>query len=168
MTRNAGAMAAILLAGAAVWAQESATNIGDRFPDAEEKEQVTTTCSACHTLSRIAANHRDQAKWAQTIKLHEGRGLKLDPEDTKPIVRYLAAYFGPMVNLNTASAEEIADLPGLGRRLADAIVQYRQKHGAFKKVDDVAKVDGFQPELLSKVRNRLSVGTEEREGGEKK
>ena len=128
----------------------------DRFPDAEEKQQVTTTCSACHPLSRVAANHRTEAQWAQTVKVHEGRGLKLDPEDAKPIVRYLAAYFGPLVNLNTATAAEIAELPGVTKKMADAIVQHRERHGPFQKVDDVASVEGFPAALLPKIRNRLS------------
>jgi competence protein ComEA len=128
----------------------------DRFPDAEEKEQVTTTCSACHTLARVAANHRTEAQWTQTIKVHEGRGLKLDPEDAKPIVRYLAAYFGPLVNLNTATAAELAELPGVTKKIAEAIVQYRERHGPYQNVADVSGVEGFPAALLPKIRNRLS------------
>ena len=142
-------LAWVVLAGVVAAAQ-------DRFPDDDDKEQVTTTCSACHTLARVAANHRTQPQWAQTVKVHEGRGLKLDPEDAKPIVRYLATYFGPLVNLNTATAAELAELPGVTRKIADAIVQHRERHGPFQKVDDVAGVDGFPASLLPKIRNRLS------------
>src|SRR5215472_4035105 len=102
-----------VLAAAIAAGQENSNSVLDKFPDADEKELVTSTCSACHTLSRVAANHRDQAQWAQTIKNHESRGLKLDPEDAKPIVRYLAGWFGPLVNINLGTASEFADLPGV-------------------------------------------------------
>ena len=154
-------LGAMVLAACAMEAQENARNILDRFPEAEEKEQVTSTCSACHTLTRVAANHRDQAQWAQTVKVHEGRGLKLDPDDAAPIVRYLAAYFGPVVNVNTAAAAEMAELPGVGKKIADAVVQYRERHGPFQSVDGLTAVEGFQLEVLAKVRNRLSTGQED-------
>ena len=50
---------------------------------------------------------------------------------TKP-----AAPVGP-VNINTASAAELDALPGIGAKTAALIIEYRQKNGPFKKVEDV-------------------------------
>lgn len=47
------------------------------------------------------------------------------------------------VNLNTATATELEALPGVGAATAARIVEYRQKNGAFKKVEDLMNVRGI-------------------------
>jgi len=60
------------------------------------------------------------------------------------------------VNINSASAEEIADiLTGVGLNKARSIVAYRDANGAYKKVDDLLNVKGIGPATLSKNRERL-------------
>jgi competence protein ComEA len=158
--------AAILLAGSSVWAQEKPADIppnpADRFPEAEGKEDVTATCSACHTLVRVATNRRSAKAWAATVKIHQQqRGLKLEPEEIPPIVNYLAAWFGPRVNINTASVEELGDLPQVNKKLAEAIVTYRTKKGQFKSADDLGLVDGFPTDLLPKIKQRIETGAKQ-------
>jgi competence ComEA-like helix-hairpin-helix protein len=160
MTRILRTLCVTAIAGGSVGAQDGSKNVLDRFPEGAGREDATSTCSACHTLSRVAANHRTKAQWAQTVKTHESRGLKLEPEEAAPIVQYLAAYFGPVVNLNTATEAEIADLPGVSTKMAASVVQFRNQHGPIKKVDDLDDVEGFSSPLLTKIKNRLSTGAE--------
>jgi competence ComEA-like helix-hairpin-helix protein len=47
------------------------------------------------------------------------------------------------VNINTASAKELEKLAGVGPKYAKAIVDYRKKHGKFKKAEDLMKVKGI-------------------------
>lgn len=47
------------------------------------------------------------------------------------------------VNINTASAKELEQLAGVGPKYAKAIVDYRKKHGKFKKAEDIMKVKGI-------------------------
>jgi len=47
------------------------------------------------------------------------------------------------INLNTASAEALISLPGIGPGLADKIIQYRTRYGAFQRPQDVIIIDGF-------------------------
>jgi competence protein ComEA len=47
------------------------------------------------------------------------------------------------VNINTASAEQLTTLPGVGAKLAARIVEYRQKSGAFKSVQELMNVKGI-------------------------
>ena len=51
--------------------------------------------------------------------------------DSKP------AQAGAIVNLNTATAAELATLPGIGAKAAERIIEHRQKNGGFKKVEEI-------------------------------
>ncbi len=62
------------------------------------------------------------------------------------------------INLNTATASQLEDLPGIGPALAARIVEHRQKNGAFKSVEDVMAVKGVGEKNFSKIQPYLSVG----------
>ncbi len=64
-----------------------------------------------------------------------------------------------LVNINTASAAELAGLNGIGDAKAKAIVAYREKNGPFKAVDDLNNVTGIGDKLLAKLRPQVTVGT---------
>lgn len=70
------------------------------------------------------------------------------------------------VNLNTATQSELESIKGVGPAKAKAIVTYREKHGAFKSVDDLAQVKGFGKSSVVKLKEQLTVG--EAESGSKK
>lgn len=65
------------------------------------------------------------------------------------------------VNLNTATAKELAKVKGLSNVKAKAIVSYRKKHGDFKSLDDLKQVKGFKkikPEQLKTIEDQLTLG----------
>jgi len=62
-----------------------------------------------------------------------------------------------MVSLNAASAAELASIPGIGRRRAEAIVRDRQRNGPFASVDALSRIPGIKPALLARVRQTLQV-----------
>jgi competence protein ComEA len=61
------------------------------------------------------------------------------------------------VNLNTATEEELDRLPGVGPSKAAAIVAWRKKYGAFKRVEDITRVKGFGRKTLQRLKPYLSV-----------
>jgi competence protein ComEA len=61
------------------------------------------------------------------------------------------------VDLNTATAEQLDALPGVGPTTADAIVRDRETHGAFRSVDDLARVRGIGPAKLAQLRDLVTV-----------
>lgn len=65
------------------------------------------------------------------------------------------------VDLNTASKEQLEVVTGIGPVKAQAIVDYRQKNGLFRKVDDLKKVKGFGARSVAKMRSELTVGVVE-------
>lgn len=77
----------------------------------------------------------------------------------------LAALSAPLllaaVNINTATAEELKALPGVGSSKAAAIVAYREQNGSFKSVDDLKNVKGIGEGILAKLREEATVGAKE-------
>jgi competence protein ComEA len=64
---------------------------------------------------------------------------------------------GQTVDLNTATAEQLDDLPGVGPVTAAAIVAWRQSNGKFTSVDQLAEVEGIGPARLEKLRALVRV-----------
>ncbi len=62
------------------------------------------------------------------------------------------------VNINTANAEELQLVPGIGPATAEKILQMRKSYGAFKSVDDLVAIRGIGKKRLDKMRKYLTVG----------
>jgi len=69
----------------------------------------------------------------------------------------VAAAVDARININTADVKELMKLQGVGRSLAEKIVQYRDAHGPFKKATDLRKVEGVGAGLWEKNRERIVV-----------
>lgn len=61
------------------------------------------------------------------------------------------------VNINTASATELERLPGIGGKTAARIIEYRQKNGPFKKVEELMNVRGVGEKSFLKLKSQLTV-----------
>jgi competence protein ComEA len=62
---------------------------------------------------------------------------------------------GP-VHLNTATIEQLDELPGVGPVTAQKIVDYREQHGAFSSVDDLDAIPGIGPARLEQLRELVA------------
>lgn len=61
------------------------------------------------------------------------------------------------VSLNSANAEQLQQLTGVGAKKAQAIIAYRNQNGGFKRIDDLKKVKGIGEKLFEQNRARLSL-----------
>ncbi len=61
------------------------------------------------------------------------------------------------VSLNRATAAELEALPGIGAKLAAAIVRDRERNGPFPSIDALSRIPGIKPALVGRVRQRLQV-----------
>jgi competence protein ComEA len=64
------------------------------------------------------------------------------------------------VNLNTATQSELEAVKGLGPSKAKAIMEYREKQGGFRSVDELDNVKGFGKASINKLRSELTVEAE--------
>lgn len=68
-----------------------------------------------------------------------------------------AAEAGSLVNLNTATAEELMTLTGIGPSKAEAILSYRTENGNFQSIEDLTKVTGIGDKTFEKLKEAITV-----------
>jgi competence protein ComEA len=62
----------------------------------------------------------------------------------------------PTVNLNTATIDQLTTLPGVGRKTAERIIEYRTKSGGFKKIEELMNVKGIGEKSFLKLKPLVS------------
>ena len=77
--------------------------------------------------------------------------------------RAQAATASTPVNLNTATAEQLETLPGIGAATAKRIIEHRQKAGGFKKIEELMNVKGIGEKSFLKLKPLVTVSVEKAE-----
>ena len=83
------------------------------------------------------------------VKEWEAQGIKpaADPE----------AKTRSMVNLNTATREELMSLRGIGESRAEDIIRYRETYGGFQSIEDIMNVSGIKDAAFEKIKDSITV-----------
>ncbi len=80
-----------------------------------------------------------------------GYGNRLGARPTEPAAVDL-------IDLNVADQQELAQVPGVGPKLAEAIIDHRRLHGSFKSVEELKNVRGVGPVTFERIRGQFRVG----------
>ena len=64
---------------------------------------------------------------------------------------------GGLININTASKEQLVTLPGIGEGIAGKIIKYRDENGSFNSIEDIMKISGIKDKLFSKIKDHITV-----------
>jgi competence ComEA-like helix-hairpin-helix protein len=139
--------AALLLAaslGAHAYVPQAAA-----VPEQDEEKWATAAqdltehvCSECHDLGMATDTRRAAKDWNTVVVTMASKGANAKDEEFATIKKYLTRYYG-LVNVNTATAEELSAVLGLTAKDAVAIVEHRQANGKFADVEALAKVPGI-------------------------
>ena len=60
-------------------------------------------------------------------------------------------------DLNTASAKKLGKIKAIGRKLAEKIVEFREQHGPFKKLEDLLQIKGLGKKKLEKIKEHIAI-----------
>jgi len=61
------------------------------------------------------------------------------------------------ININTATKEELKTLDRIGDKLAERIIEYRQKHGPFKSIEEIKNVNGIGEKIFESIKDSITV-----------
>jgi competence protein ComEA len=86
---------------------------------------------------------------ASPAQAQTARTKTVDQAAAKPTVQ---------VNLNTATVADLQELPGVGAKVAARIVEYRQKQGPFKRIEELMNIQGIGEKSFLKLRPQITVG----------
>jgi competence protein ComEA len=128
---------------------------GEGLPDAPGKDVTVRACGLCHEARRAASLRLTRDGWAEVIDGMMKRGARLSDDDFKVVLDYLSTQFAGEaarpINVNAAPQIDLESVAGLLRSEARAIIEYREKNGPFKSLDDLKKVPGLD---FSKIDSR--------------
>lgn len=87
----------------------------------------------------------------------QGGPSQAEPGDTQGGNNQAAPLAGGLININTATLEQLDTLPGIGPAIAQRIIDYRETIGGFKAVEQVTEVSGIGNATLAKIKDLITV-----------
>jgi comEA protein len=128
---------------------------------AQQLQTATTQLNATNLLLQ-----KRQAEWLAALKRIGASvgdssvaalpGESLSPSSTGTVPASDPSTSG-LLDVNTATAEQLDALPGIGPTYAQRIIEYRQQKGAFTKIDDLLNVSGIGPSTFAKFKDKIRV-----------
>jgi competence ComEA-like helix-hairpin-helix protein len=116
--------------------------------------EFTKVCVRCHASDKVMEGRRYPTQWDQVIEQMVARGATGTDAEFDVVYDYLVAQYG-RVAINTAPADEIAQVLHLEPNVADAIVQYRTSAGKFADFEALTAVPGVPVAALEKLRDAI-------------
>ena len=113
---------------------------------------ITAIFIAAAVLTPVTAGGGIRARYAAGAEIMTG-GDDGDAADGELLP-------GEIVNINTASAAELARLPGIGTALSERIAAYREENGAFSAKEEIMNVDGIGKARYAAIADLITTGTD--------
>jgi competence protein ComEA len=131
-----------------------------KLPDGPGKETTQRICGTCHAAELVMNRRETFEGWNGVLEDMVRRGMKGTDEELGEVVDYLVAHFpktaaGGKVNVNKATAKELASGLGIPDDQAAAIVQHRDAKGAFKSLEEIAKVQGVDARAIEAKKDKI-------------
>lgn len=141
----------------------SDTDAHPDMPAGPGKTLILRTCTTCHQVDTVTRQHKDKDGWSATITKMVELGSVATDDEYETIVTYLTANYGPLspgthakIEVNRATAAQLVSQLGVSDKDAAAIVNFREKNGAFKSIDDLKKVPNIDTKKIDDKKDDLS------------
>jgi competence ComEA-like helix-hairpin-helix protein len=140
------------------------------LPPGEGQAIVQQKCAGCHALKVVTGKRAPRQQWSTIVDQMITRGADVSDDEIDTLLDYLAKNFGSatgqtgaekghdrtgQVNVNTASAPELAAALDLTVAESTSIVSYRERNGNFKEWRDLTKVPGIDAKKIESNKDRL-------------
>jgi competence ComEA-like helix-hairpin-helix protein len=119
------------------------------------KALLERTCVKCQSINATTRQRNDRERWSLIVDNMVSRGAEATDPEIEKIIDYLAKNFGPRINVNKATADELVKGLDLPQAAATAIVDYRGTNGAFKNLEDLKKVGGLDAKEIENKKDRI-------------
>lgn len=130
------------------------------MPDGPGKAEARKLCAGCHELEKSFSMRQDRAGWQLTMEKMVSYGLKGTEQEMSAVLEYLVKHYPadevPRIKVNQATAIELESGLSLKRSQATAIIEYRDKNGAFKTIEDLKNVPGIDAVKIEAKKDRLT------------
>jgi len=121
---------------------------------ANAPEAFTRVCGRCHVQDRIVEGRRSRSQWEEVLERMIAKGATGSDDDFGVVMEHLVSEYG-RVGINSAPADEVAQVLHLDTKVADGIVSYRKAHGPFADFDALIAMPGAPVEALRKRRDAI-------------
>ena len=155
-----------------LWAAVGASgqkNARLKLPDGEGKDVFERMCSNCHEIETVTSPRLTEERWANVVDDMIAYGAEGTDEEIDIVIDYLAGNFGRdkapasslkssaprKLNVNTATAKELAVALQLSSEQAKAIVRHREENGYFKKWQDFKKISELESKEIEGKKDLL-------------
>ena len=122
------------------------------LPPGDGRQAVLDSCTTCHNLKVVVHARLSRAAWTKDVNDMIQRGAPLFPEEIDPITAYLSTVFGSdvpkLVNVNTASREELEKLPNLKPEMVSKILEARP----FRNSEELRRAVGMEKAEFERVQ----------------
>ncbi|WP_286859388.1 MULTISPECIES: ComEA family DNA-binding protein [Acinetobacter] len=125
---------------------------------------ILTILYVLYSSFAAAAQNESYADWKAKQQQYDAR---LKQQQNRPSQNHSNHYLAKpelaavssvdRIRLNSATVEQLQQLHGIGQKKAEAIIEYRNTHGKFKRVEDIQLVKGIGPALFAKNQARLAL-----------
>ena len=109
-------------------------------------------------MSRVSALALSSVFIASVAAAAAGQDAGARQQPPKPASASSTPAASATLNINTATLADLQKLPGVGAATAERIIEYRQKNGPFKKIEEVMNVQGIGEKVFLTLRPQLTVG----------
>ena len=131
---------------------EAVALAGGFLPEADE--QWLNQAAVIGDAQKLYVYSKEETQQMEMEPAGDGLSGGAEPADN---VEASSSGGSDLVNLNTASKEELMTLPGIGEAKAEAILQYRSEHGAFSSAEELLQISGIKEGVFSRIKDRITV-----------
>jgi len=131
------------------------------MPEGAGKQVILRECTTCHLPDHFTKYRHSPDEWQAIVIRMAPRTRSITRDETETVLKYLETNFPKLddatkLNVNKASAQDIAERLGLTLDEAKAVVDYRRRHGTFREWGELLAIYGVDGRKIDAAKDRMS------------